>query len=79
MDTWIKQEGYPVVEIKDTNQQQRSGAVTKVASQNRFFRDMNPSDKRYSDQAKGCVRSTSFWVGDYDLNEHHDWLKEQKQ
>jgi hypothetical protein len=23
--------------------------------------------------------SGSLGVGDYDLNEHHDWLKEQKQ
>lgn len=54
MDTWIKQEGYPVVTIVDSKRVVRSpGKRTKYVGQNRFFRDVKPTDKNYQDEIKG--------------------------
>lgn len=54
MDTWIKQEGYPVVTIMDSKVSARSpGKATKLVQQNRFFRDVHPTDKNYQDEIKG--------------------------
>jgi aminopeptidase N len=48
MDTWIKQKGYPVIEIKGN-----SNSNTKIATQTRFLNNLNPSDDDYENEAKG--------------------------
>ena len=53
MDTWIKQKGYPVVNIHDNTIQARDGSKKMVASQKRFLRDILQGTKQYDDEAKG--------------------------
>lgn len=53
MDTWIKQKGYPVVYIEDSNVQARDGSRRLVASQKRFLRDVKQGSRKYNDESKG--------------------------
>ena len=53
MDTWIKQKGYPVVYIADSNVQVRDGSRKLAASQKRFLRDVKKGTKTYDDETKG--------------------------
>lgn len=53
MDTWIKQKGYPVVYIDDSNVERRDGTKKLMASQKRFLRDIKQGTQKYSDETKG--------------------------
>ncbi|KAK2562234.1 Endoplasmic reticulum aminopeptidase 1 [Acropora cervicornis] len=53
MDTWIKQKGYPVVYIADSNVQVRDGSRKLAASQKRFLRDVKRGTRKYDDETKG--------------------------
>ena len=53
MDTWIKQKGYPVVYIDDSNTQVRDGSKRMIASQQRFLRDIKQGTQKFNDEAKG--------------------------
>lgn len=53
MDTWIKQKGYPVVYIDDSNAQVRDGSKRVIASQQRFLRDIKQGTQQFNDEAKG--------------------------
>lgn len=55
MDTWIKQKGYPVVYIEESNAQSRDGSIKMIASQKRFLRDIKQGTQKYHDEAKGWV------------------------
>ena len=54
MDTWVTQEGYPVVTIRTSRTSKRNtGGDSLVAHQTRFLRDIGPDSDKYDDATKG--------------------------